>query len=308
MVPPPLTRLVVLCGPTATGKTAASLVLAERLGAEIVAADSRTIYRGMDIGTAKPSPEARTRIPHHCIDLADPDEVVTLAVYRQAAAEAIGGIRERGGVPLLVGGTGLYIRAVVDGFTIPAVPPDPVLRARLDREEARAPGRLHARLQRVDPVAARRIHPHNVRRLIRALEVFAHTGRPISSLQQRHGDVVGDAVQIGLTLEREALYHRIDERVDEQVRAGLVDEVHGLLRRGFDPALPSMQGLGYKEIVPYLQGKMPLAEAITTLRRNTRRFAKRQYTWFRRDARIRWLAVDGLSPEAVAHALDRMLE
>jgi tRNA dimethylallyltransferase len=159
----------------------------------------------------------------------------------------------------------------------------------------------------VDPIAARRIHPHNVRRLIRALEVFEHTGRPISSLQRR-GDVVGDAVQIGLTLEREALYRRIDERVDEQVRAGLVDEVHGLLRRGVDPALPSMQGLGYKEIVPYLQGTIPLAEAISNLRRNTRRFAKRQVTWFRRDARIRWLAVDGLSAAAVAHALDRMLE
>jgi tRNA dimethylallyltransferase len=159
----------------------------------------------------------------------------------------------------------------------------------------------------VDPIAARRIHPHNVRRLIRALEVFEHTGRPISSLQ-RHGDVVGDAVQIGLTLEREALYRRIDERVDEQVRAGLVDEVHALLRRGFDPALPSMQGLGYKEIVPYLQGTIPLAEAISNLRRNTRRFAKRQVTWFRRDARIRWLAVDGLSAAAVAHALDRVLE
>ena len=307
MVPPPLTRLIVICGPTATGKTAASLVLAERLGAEIVAADSRTVYRGMDIGTAKPSSEARTRIPHHCIDLAEPHEVVTLATYRQAAADAIRGIGERGRTPLLVGGTGLYIRAVVDGFTIPAVPPDPTLRARLEREERRTPGRLYARLQRVDSVAAHRIHPHNVRRLIRALEVFEHTGHPISSLQ-RHGDTVGDAVQIGLTLDREALYRRIDERVDAQVRAGLVDEVHGLLRRGFDPALPSMQGLGYKEIVPYLQGTVPLAEAITHLRRNTRRFAKRQVTWFRRDARIRWLSVDGLSAEAVAHALDRMLE
>jgi len=307
MVPSPLTRLVVLCGPTATGKTAAALVLAERLGAEIVAADSRTVYRGMDIGTAKPPREARARIPHHCIDLAEPDETVTLAAYRQAAAGAIRGIRARGKVPLLVGGTGLYIRAVVDGFTIPAVPPDLTLRADLERDEARAPGRLHARLQRVDPLAASRIHPHNVRRLIRALEVFAHTGRPISALQRR-GDVAGDVVQVGLTLEREALYRRIDERVDEQIRTGLVDEVHALLHRGVDPSLPSMQGLGYKEIVPYLQGEMALAEAITYLRRNTRRFAKRQYTWFRRDPRIRWLAADGLSPEAISDALGPMLE
>lgn len=307
MVSPPLAPLIVICGPTAVGKTAAAVILAERLGAEIVAADSRTVYRGMDIGTAKPSPEARARVPHHCLDLAEPDEVVTLAAYRRAAEAAIRGIRERGRRPLLVGGTGLYIRAVVDGFTIPAVPPDPELRARLEQEEAHSPGWLHARLRRVDPVSADRIHPRNVRRLIRALEVYAHTGRPISSLQAR-ADVVGGAVQLGLTMDRDALYRRIDERVDEQLRAGLVQEVQALLRRGFDPSLPSMQGLGYKEIVPYLQGAVPLADAVARLRRNTRRFAKRQYTWFRRDPRIRWLRVDGLSAEAVADALERMLE
>jgi len=210
-------------------------------------------------------------------------------------------------VPLLVGGTGLYIRAVVDGFTIPAVPPDPTLRARLEIEEEHAPGRLHARLQRVDPLAAGRIHPRNVRRLIRALEVFEHTGRPISSLQHR-SDAVGEAVQVALTMDRVTLYRRIDERVDEQLRAGLVDEVRGLLERGYDPTRPSMQGLGYKEIVAYLQGRTGLDEAIRQLRRNTRRFAKRQYTWFRRDPRVHWLSVDGLTPSGVADAMTRMLE
>lgn len=307
MVPAALTRLIVLCGPTAVGKTAAALTLAEHLGAEIVAADSRTVYRGMDIGTAKPTPAERARVPHHCLDLAAPDEIVTLAAYWRAAVAAIVQIRSRGRIPLLVGGTGLYIRAVVDGFTIPAVPPDDALRARLEAEEERAPGVLHARLQRVDPLAAGRIHPRNIRRLIRALEVFAHTGRPISSLQQRT-DAVGEAIQIGLTMERAGLHRRIDERIDGQLRAGLIDEVRTLLECGYDPALPSMQGLGYKEIVPYLQGWTSLADAIERLRRNTRDLAKRQYTWFRRDARIRWLAVDGLTPPAVAGAITRMLE
>lgn len=307
MVPAALSRLIVICGPTAAGKTAASLVLADRLGGEIVAADSRTIYRGMDIGTAKPAPAQRARIRHHCLDLADPDQVITLATYRRTAVEAIADIRTRGRVPLLVGGTGLYIRAVVDGFTIPAVPPDPTLRARLEIEEQRAPGSLHTWLQRVDPLAAGRIHPRNVRRLIRALEVFEHTGRPISSLQHR-SDAVGEAVQVALAMDRTTLYRRIDERVDEQLRAGLVDEVRRLLEQGYDPGLPSMQGLGYKEIVAYLQGRTDLTDATQHLRRNTRRLAKRQHTWFRRDPRVRWLSVAGLTPTDVADAMSRMLE
>jgi tRNA dimethylallyltransferase len=308
MVSSALTPLIVICGPTAVGKTAASLVLAELLGGEIVAADSRTIYRGMDIGTAKPTPEDRARVPHHCLDLADPDETMTLATYRRMADDAIAGIRKRGRVPLLVGGTGLYIRAVVDGFAIPAVAPDPGLRARLEQEEAQVPGTLHSRLQRVDPIAAGRIHPRNVRRLIRALEVFDHTGQAISMLQ-RQSDSVGQAVQVGLTMDRDALYRRIDARVDEQLRGGgLAEEVTGLLAHGYDPGLPAMQGLGYKELVPFLRGRVDLAEATRHLRRNTRRFAKRQYTWFRRDSRVRWLDVDDLPPDGVAAAITRMLE
>ena len=307
MVPAALTRLIVICGPTAAGKTAASLALAARLGGEIVAADSRTIYRGMDIGTAKPTTAERARVPHHCLDLADPDEIITLARYRRAAVAAITDIRARGRVPLLVGGTGLYVRAVVDGFTIPEVPPDPVLRARLEGEEARAPGSLHARLQRVDPVAAGRIHPRNVRRLIRALEVFEHTGRPISSLQHT-SDIVGEVVQVGLTMDRTVLHRRIDDRVDEQLRTGLVAEVRGLVGRGYDPALPSMQGLGYKEIVAHLLGQIDLDGATQQLRRNTRRFAKRQYTWFRRDPRVHWLSVDERTPSGVADAISGVLE
>ncbi|MDR7506015.1 MAG: tRNA (adenosine(37)-N6)-dimethylallyltransferase MiaA [Armatimonadota bacterium] len=297
---------MVLCGPTAVGKTAAAVELALRIGGEIVCADSRTLYRGMDIGTAKPTPEQRRRVPHHLLDVADPDQTVTLATYRVLAAAALEAIRSRGRVPLLVGGTGLYIRAVVDGFTIPPVPPDPDLRARLEDDERRQPGILHARLREVDPVAAARIHPRNVRRLVRALEVYAHTGRPISELQR--ADPVGAAVQIGLTMDRAALYRRIEARVREQLERGLVDEVRVLLERGYDPRLPAMQGLGYKEIAAYLRGECTLAEAVARLVRNTRRYARRQWIWFRRDPRIRWLDVDELTPAQVAEAVAAMLQ
>ncbi|HXF82749.1 MAG TPA: tRNA (adenosine(37)-N6)-dimethylallyltransferase MiaA [bacterium] len=303
MVPAPL---IVICGPTAVGKTAAAVALAAMLNGEIVAADSRTIYRYMDIGTAKPTPEQRAAVPHHLLDIADPDEVVTLAVYRRLAQEAIQGIRARGRVPLLVGGTGLYIRAVVDDFLIPPVPPDPALRRALEEAEARAPGTLHARLAAVDPIAAGRIHPRNIRRLIRALEVHARTGQPISALQRR-AETPSAALQIGLTMTREALYRAIDARVDAQIAAGLVDEVRGLLARGYGPELPAMQGLGYKEIVAYLLGRVSLDEAVRVLKRNTRRFAKRQWTWFRADPRVRWLAVDGMDAAAVARAAAAVL-
>lgn len=304
MVPAPL---IVICGPTAVGKTAASVALAQRIGAEIIAADSRTIYRFMDIGTAKPSSRQRRAVPHHLLDIADPDEVVTLATYRRLAAEASAQVRGRGRVPLLVGGTGLYIRAVVEGFTIPAVPPDHELRRRLEETEQHAPGTLYARLAAVDPAAAARIHPRNARRLIRALEVFERTGRPISTLQER-GEPLRRTLQIGLTMAREALYRAIDDRVDAQIAAGLVEEVRGLLARGYAPSLPSMTGLGYKEIAAHLDGGIPLEEAIRTLKRRTRRFAKRQYTWFRADPRIRWIDVDDLDAEQVARAIHAMIE
>lgn len=309
MVSPPVEGppLVVICGPTAVGKTAASVILAQRIGGEIIAADSRTIYRFMDVGTAKPTPEQRRAIPHHLLDIADPDEVITMATYRRMAADAIAAVRERGRVPILVGGTGLYVRAVTDGFAIPEVPPDAELRDRLEENERSAPGTLHARLAAVDPLAAARIHPRNTRRVIRALEVYEHTGRPISALQRR-ADPVGPAIRIGLTMDRDALYRRIDARVDEQIAEGLIDEVKALLDRKYARTLPSMQGLGYKEIVEYLDGATSLEEATRRLKRNTRRFAKRQYTWFRRDSRIRWLDVDELPVEAVAARIRAVVE
>lgn len=309
MVPPSVAPapLVVICGPTAVGKTAAAVALATRIGADIVAADSRTIYRFMDIGTAKPTPEQRRAVPHHLLDVADPDEVVTLATYRRLAEQAVAEVRGRGRVPLLVGGTGLYIRAIVNGFAIPEVPPDPALRLRLEALERATTGALHVRLAAVDPVAAARIHPRNIRRVIRALEVHERTRVPISTLQRRT-DPVGRVIQIGLTMDRPALYRRIDARVDEQIAGGLVQEVRGLLARGYAPTLPAMQGLGYKELIAAVEGAIPLEEAAARLRRNTRRFAKRQYTWFRRDPRITWLAVDGLSADEIARAIQAMIE
>ena len=298
--------LLVICGPTAVGKTAAAIAVAERLGGEIVCADSRTIYRGMDIGTAKPTSAERARVAHHLLDIANPDQVVTLATYGELAMAAIARVRANGRVPILTGGTGLYIRAVVDGFAIPQVPPDPQLRTRLETMERDRPGALHSRLQRVDPTAAGRIHPRNIRRLIRALEVYEHTGRPISVQQQR--DPIGTAVQIGLSMDREALYQRINARVDEQLAAGLVGEVEGLLARGYSPMLPAMEGLGYKEIIGYLQGTASLEDATRRLKQNTRRYAKRQFTWFRRDDRIRWIEEEEKTPEQVAATVIRMLE
>lgn len=308
MVPPEIEEpLVVICGPTAVGKTAAAVALASALGAEIVAADSRTIYRGMDIGTAKPSPAQRAQVPHHLLDAARPDEVVTVAAYRRLALSAIAQIRERRKTPLLVGGTGLYLRAITDGLTIPEVPPDWPLRQRLEDAEREDSGALHRRLDEIDPAAAARIHPRNVRRLIRALEVYERTGRPISTLQRR-GEQVHPAVIVGLTMDRPALYRGIDTRVDAQLRAGLVDEVRGLLQAGYDRSLPALQGLGYKEIIAYLDGGVTLDEATRQLKRNTRRYAKRQYTWFRRDERIRWLDVTGRSPEQVADLIGAMIQ
>jgi tRNA dimethylallyltransferase len=308
-------QLVVIAGPTATGKTPAAVALAEQISGEIVCADSRTVYRGMDIGTAKPTEADRERVPHHLLDIAWPDQVVTLAVYQRLAAEAIDAIRARGRVPLLVGGTGLYIRAIVEGLQIPPAPPDWAFRAMLEAaERAGGPGTLHRRLEEVDPAAAARIHPHNLRRIIRALEVRAHTGVPITVL---HHDVPhppagrtpaeDGVVMISLVTDRVKLYERIDGRVDRLLGAGLVDEVRGLLAAGYSRTLPALQGLGYKEITPYLDGLASLEETRALLQRNTRRYAKRQLTWFRHDARYRWLDVGDDAPEVVAGRIHAMI-
>jgi tRNA dimethylallyltransferase len=299
-------RLAVLCGPTAVGKTALAVALAPRLGAEIICADSRTVYRGMDVGTAKPTREQRTRVPHHVLDVVDPTQPFTLADFQRLAVQAISEVRARGRLPLLVGGTGLYIRAIVDDLVIPPVPPDPLLRERLEAEErAHRPGHLHQRLAELDPVAATRIHPANLRRVIRALEVTMTTGKPISA-QQRQGHPV-PAIMVGVSMERGELCRRIDTRVEGQLAAGLVEETRRLLARGVPPEAPSMQALGYKEVAGWLRGAFTEQEAVRLLKRNVRRYAKRQLTWFRRDSRIRWVDATGLDEEARLARVDAMM-
>lgn len=268
----------------------------------------------MDIGTAKPSRADRAAVPHHLLDVATPDQIVTLAEYQRLATAAVGEIRARGRLPLLVGGAGLYIHAVVDGVAIPPVAPDWELRVRLEDEEKRAgPGTLYRRLREVDPVAASRIHPRNVRRIIRALEVHANTGTPISLLQRERGggrsqapDDGGAVLMVALTLDREKLYARIDVRIEQQIAQGLEQEVRALLRSGYARTLPALQGLGYAEMLAYLDGTIPFAEAVQRFRRNTRRYAKRQLTWFRADPRYVWLDVGDDSADVVAARIHAM--
>jgi tRNA dimethylallyltransferase len=296
--------LVAVVGPTAVGKTALSLELAEALDGEIVSADSRQIYRYMDIGTAKPMPAERARAPHHLIDVVDPDQPLTLAEYQRLAYAAIADIHARGRLPLLVGGTGLYVRAVLDGLRIPAAPPDAKLRARLE-EEAAAAGALalHARLAALDPTAAARIDPRNVRRVIRALEVCLTTGRPISE-QQQAAPPPYRTLRLGLTRPRAELYARIDARVDAMLAAGLVDEVRALLARGYSPHLPALSGLGYRQIIRYLAGELSLEEAVQEIKRQTRRFVRQQQTWFRPDdPRIHWYDLSVVTPAQIVAAV-----
>jgi tRNA dimethylallyltransferase len=292
--------LLVIVGPTAAGKTALSLHLAKALAGEVVSADSRLFYRGMDIGTAKPTPEERARVPHHLIDIADPDETVGLAEFQEQASAAIAGVQSRGRLPLLVGGTGQYVRAVVEGWQIPRVLPDLNLRTGLETQaEREGAGALHARLADLDPVAAERIDPRNVRRVIRALEVCLITGQPISEQQRKHPPAY-PIIQIGLTRTRPDLYARVDRRVKAMMDAGLADEVRRLIDAGFSWDLPAMSGLGYMQFRPYFEGRASLEEVAAEIKRATRRFIRQQYNWFRlSDPAIRWFDVSDADAQEI---------
>lgn len=281
--------LILLIGPTAVGKTELSLQLAERLDGEIVSADSRLFYRGMDIGTAKPTSEERARVPHHLIDVANPDEVWSLAVFQQKATEIIADIHARGKLPFLVGGTGQYVRAVTEGWVPPEVKPDERLRGELERmKEERGADWLHAKLQQLDPEAAEKIDARNVRRTVRALEVILTTGRPFS---QQRGQSVSPykLLTIGLNRPREELYQRVDERIEAMFAAGLLEEVRGLLARGYSPELPPMSAIGYRECVRVVNGELTAEQAKVEMRRATRIFVRRQANWFKEDdPNIHW--------------------
>jgi tRNA dimethylallyltransferase len=282
--------LVVIVGPTGVGKTNLAVRLARDYAVEVVSADSRQVYRYMDIGTAKPTAAERAAVPHHLVDVVDPDQPFTLADYQAAACAAISDIQRRGKLPLLVGGTGLYVRAVTEGLTIPRVPPNEHLRAELAALAAeRGHDWLVAEVARVDPVVALRERA-NTRRLIRALEVYRFTGRSLSAQQERRPPPY-EVVWYGLTMERGALYARIDERVDRMVEAGLVEEVRRLAERGYGWDLPSMSGLGYRQIGEYLRGECDLATAVQRIKYATHAFVRHQYSWFRlSDARIHWIS------------------
>lgn len=295
-------RVVAIVGPTAVGKTALSLELAARFDGEIVSADSRQIYCGMDIGTAKVTGDERARVKHHLIDVVRPDESLSLAQFRDMATAALNDIWSCGRLPFLVGGTGLYVRALLEGWAVPEVPPNEALRKRLyARAEREGAESLHGELKEIDPAAAETIDARNVRRVVRALEVCIETGRRISDLQTRE-DPNYATLWLGLTMPRAQLYSRIDERVDRMVDTGLVDEVRGLLEQGYSQDMPAMSGLGYRQIAAYLQGACTLDEAVVLIKRQTRRFVRQQYNWFRLDdSRIHWLdASDDSQPQAEA--------
>jgi len=284
--------LLALVGPTATGKTETAILVAESLGGEIVNADSMSFYRGMDIGTAKPTVEERARVRHHLIDILNPDELFSVAEYKARAEAAIDNVLARHRVPILVGGSGLYVRAVISGVSFTQAPPDYELRRQLTAEaEREGTPLLHRRLAEVDPEAATRITPRDLKRIIRALEVYLTTGETISSLQalDRERPPRYNTCQFGLTLPREELYRRIEARIGRQLAAGLVAEVQGLLDRGYHEGLVPMKGLGYAQVARYLRGACSLGEVVVALKRDTRRFAKRQLTWFRADPRIQWV-------------------
>lgn len=294
--------LVVILGPTASGKTKIAVDLALKVGGEIISGDSMQVYRYMDIGTAKIKPAETKGIPHHLLDLKNPEEFFSVAEFQKLAREKIAEITGRGKVPFLVGGTGLYIQAVIDPYEFTEQENLQPYRHQLFLlAQERGEDYLHTLLSDVDSVAAQNIHPHDLKRVRRALEYYHLTGKPISAnrkaaTEKRQGKTSQyNLVLIGLTMERALLYQKIEQRVERMMEAGLLEEVKSLLLQGYSPELPAMQGLGYKQLVTYLGGEGELLEAINLIKKETRHFAKRQMTWFKRDSRINWFAVDEIN-------------
>jgi tRNA dimethylallyltransferase len=312
-MPSPLNPLLVLVGPTAVGKTEVSLLLAEHLTAkgcpiEIVSADSRLFYRGMDIGTAKPTLAERARAPHHLMDVSNPDETWSMAQYQQEARRIIAEIHQRGGIPLLVGGTGQYVRAVIENWEVPPVEENPRLRAVLETWAAEVtPAGLHTRLAVLDPVAAARIEWQNLRRTIRALEVIFTSGQRFSA-QQSRGVSPYDLLQLGLTRPRPELYARIDIRIEAMLTSGLIAEVQGLLNAGYEHNLAAFSAIGYAQVISHLRGECTLEEAVIEIKRLTRQFVRRQANWFKlNDPAIRWFEAGSGAVEQMEPAVEAWL-
>ena len=291
-----------IVGPTGAGKSALAMEVAERADCEIVNADSRQFYRGMDLGTAKPSAEDRARVPHHLVDVRNPDESLDVAEFAQLARAAIENISTRGRNPLIVGGSGLYLRVIRGGiFRGPAASAE--IRGRFAKiAEEQGVAHLHQRLREIDPEAANRIGVNDLYRIVRALEVFELTGETISAHQRRHrfADIGYDTLTVGVEVERRKLYEAIDTRFDAMVSAGLVEEVRALVEAGYSPGKPPLSTIGYKQIGEYLRGEMTLAEAVSQAKQESRRLAKRQLTWFRREPEIVWLDPERGADDALA--------
>lgn len=287
-----MNRLVAIVGPTAIGKSRLALRLARTFGGEIVNADSRQVYRYMDTGTAKPTPEELALVPHHLINITNPDESFSLAQYQELAYRAINDIHQRRKLPLLEGGSGLYVWTVVEGWQIPRVPPRPELRKKLEAKAAAIGAeKLYQELVAIDPAAAQKIDPRNVRRVIRALEVYEQTSTPFSRLQRKQAPPFASLI-IGLTCDRAELYRRIDERIDRMMAQGLVREVEKLVKMGYDFTLSAMSTIGYKQIGMHLRGELSLEEAVQQVKYETHRFVRHQYAWFRlKDDRIKWFNI-----------------
>lgn len=291
--PEVISPLLVIVGPTAVGKTEISIQLAEHLEGEIVSADSRLFYRGMDIGTAKPTMEDRRRIPHHLIDVADPDEIWSLALFQRAAYQSIVEIHDRGRLPILVGGTGQYIRAIIEGWYLPAQQPHRELRVVLKHwADEIGSKELHRRLCILDPEAGKLIEPNNLRRTIRALEVMFCSGQRFSSLRQQRNTPFSLLI-IGLKRPRDELYSRIDARINAMLEVGFSEEVRSLLARGYDPKLSTLSAIGYREMISYIMGEITFNQVKKQMKHLTRQFVRRQANWFKEnDVKINWFMVD----------------
>lgn len=294
--------LIVLIGPTASGKTSLAIGIAKALGCEIISGDSMQFYRHMDIGTAKITPKETQGIPHHLIDILEPNEPYTVADFQKDCYRLIAEIVNRGKIPFLVGGTGLYVNAVLDGYTFATAPGgDESFRIAQEKEAQNQPSDyLYQKLLRIDPLTAVKLHPSDTRRIIRALEVYEKTGRPLSEQATKQPPAYHSVV-LGIAWERQLLYQRIDQRVDQMLADGLEDEVRYLLSAGYSRKDKPMNGLGYKQMVSYLNGEIPKDEAIYQIKRDTRHFAKRQMTWWRKENRVQWL--DGQDPHLLVHSL-----
>ena len=288
-----MNKLIAIIGPTAIGKTRLAIELAQHFNGEIINADSRQIYRYMDIGTAKPTKEELAAVPHHLVDIIEPDKEFSLAEYQQLTDKTIQDIQTRGKIPFLVGGSGLYVWAVLEGWIIPKIAPDTGFRQELEKRAGMGQGAdLYGELRKIDPAAAAKIDPRNIRRVIRALEVNELSETPFSELQKKQPPPFQTLI-IGLTADRQELYRRADERADNMLKQGFVEEVQALQKMGYSLNLPAMSGIGYREIGQNLDGKMPLEAAVYKIKTGTHRFIRHQYTWFRlQDERITWFDVE----------------